>query len=294
MSTNFSICQIDDSSGELTPNSRNYERKYRVIADQTTEEVAVSEYVNDWLRDNSLKRLNTAYLTSVQVESQDNAQNKVWEVTVRWQKQNSEARGGTPPKQPPGIIEENFSISEQQVTKHWARQTAHYACTGEVASSFFGMVGQNGQGADISVGTQSFSLKRRYTYESVTSEVRHYWQSCTGKLNLFEFRGYAPGMVKFSGITGNTVTEYTGELIEVDGVVYERARNYFDVTFNFVVASVFTDTLEGATFTHNSHQCVWIETVPADDPDSGRTVDKPAAVHVSDVCNVVDFNGLIQ
>ncbi|MBR2584400.1 MAG: hypothetical protein IKE64_03070, partial [Thermoguttaceae bacterium] len=122
--------------------------------------------------------------------------------------------------------------------------------------------------------------------------VRNTWLNLFGCLNSDIFFAYEPGVVKFTGFSGQSVVEYDGTLTTIDGVIYQAAQVYYDITFSFQGKPIaINESIGGivcATVPGWAH--VWPEVVKVDDTDTGRTVEMPVAIHVSDIHRYAAFN----
>lgn len=287
MSITYTYDQIDESQGEITSNSVSYERKYRVFASETTEEINVINYINGQVA----RKVGSAFCDSISAEAQDGSQNKVWTVTVRWRRQQQN-QDTNYPKEQPLIYDESFQSSGERKHVDFAQSETVYTRTGHVGSQFYNRIGQNGEGTDVETPVFNFSLSRRFNYNDVTSTVRNQWLNLYGCLNSDMFFEFGPGIVKFVGFSGRTTIEYDGSLKTIDGVIYQAAQVYYDITFNFQCKPILVNQLVGGIACSEvpGWATPWVESVKVDDQNTGRTVDMPIAVHVADTNRYAAFS----
>lgn len=295
MSITYTYDQIDESQGELTTNAVSYERKYRVIASATAEEVDVIEYMNGRMAAAGLKKIARAYIDSISAEAQDGSQNKVWEVTVRWKNNAEKKEDPDYPKQDLGLLDESFQTQDNKTRVSFCSSERVYTKTGYSATTFYNRVGASGEGADISEAVYQFSLQKKFDYTEVNTALRELWLNLYGCVNSAPFRGFGAGVVRFVGFSGRSVVEYDGSTVVIGGVTYLAASAYYDVTFNFQCKSYRTNVDIGGIICAEvpgwAH--VWPETIKVDDPNTGRTVDMPIAIHVANLYPSADLNTLL-
>ena len=291
MSITFTHNQIDESQGELSSSAVSYERKYRVFASATAEEIDVVNYMNGQVS----RRVGNAFCESIQAEAQDGSQNKVWTVTVRWRKTYAKQEEPNYPKQDLGLFDESFQTQEERRKLSFCRSESVYTRSGYTGTGFYNRIGMNGEGAEVSCENYGFNLQRRFDYTLVNTTLRELWLNLYGCINSELFRGFAPGIVRFTGFSGRSVVEYDGSLITIDGETYQAAQAYYDVTFSFQCKPIEASReIGGITCTNVSGWAYpWVETIKVDDTTTGRTVDMPIAVHVAQVYRTADLNALL-
>ena len=292
MSIAFTHNQIDESQGEISANSTSYERKYRVIASDTAEEIDVVDYMNAQVA----RRVGWAFCDSIQAEAQTGSRNRVWTVTVRWRKEYKKREEPDYPKQDLGLYEESFQTQEERRKISFCRSESVYTRSGYTGTGFYNRIGVNGEGAEVSCENYGFNLQRRFDYTLVNSTLRDMWLNLYGCINSEPFRGFGAGIVRFTGFSGRSVVEYDGSLVTIDGETFQAAQAYYDVTFTFQCKPIEASReIGGITCTNVSGWAYpWDETIKVDDANTGRTVDMPIAVHVAQVYRTADLNALLS
>lgn len=287
MSITYTYDQIDESQGELSSSAVSYERKYRVIASDTAEEIDVINYINGQVS----RRVGNAFCESIQAEAQDGSQNKIWTVTVRWRKQYAKQEEPDYPKQDLGLLDETFQTQEDRKRVYYSHSETVYTRTGYSGSNVYNRIGMRGEGAEVGVATYQFSLSKRFDYTAVTPAMKNLWLDMFGCVNSAAFREFGPGVVRFVGFSGRAVVEYDGSLVTIDGVTYQAAQAFYDVTFNFQAKPVGDQTIGGIACANvPGWDYPWCETVKVDDPNTGMTVDMPTAVHISKLYPSADLS----
>lgn len=295
MSITYSYAQIDESQGELSTSAVSYERKYRVFADDTAEEIDVIEYLNGQLAAAGLKKIGKAYIDSISAEAQDGSENKVWELTVRWRNNANKKEDPDYPKQDLGLMDESFQTQDNKKKISYCHSETTYTRTGYTGTGFYNRIGQSGEGTEIGEAVYQFSLNRRFDYTEVNTTLKELWLNLYGCVNSAPFRGFGAGVVRFVGFSGRSVVEYDGSTTQIDGQTYLAAQAYYDVTFNFQAKSVQTNVdIGGITCATIPGWAVpWVESIKIDDHNTGRTIDYPICVHVANVYPTADLNALL-
>lgn len=288
MSITYSYDQIDESQGELSSSAVSYERKYRVVASDTAEEIDVINYLNGQVA----RKVGVAFCESISAEAQDGSQNKIWTVTVRWRKQYQNKREEPDyPKQDLGLLDETFQTQEERKRVYYSHAETVYSRSGYSGSNVYNRIGMSGEGAEVGAPTYTFSLNKRFDYTEVNAVMKNRWLNMFGCVNSAAFREFGPGVVRFVGFSGRAVVEYDGSLVTIGSTTYQAAQAYYDVTFNFQAKPIETQTIGGITCADVPGWAYpWTETIKVDDPNTGRTVDLPVAVHVANIYPSADLS----
>ena len=295
MSISYTYAQIDESHGELSASSVQYERKYRVFADATVEEVDVIEYITGQLAAAGLKNIGIAYIDSIKAEAQEGSENKVWEITVQWKNNAQKKEDPDYPKQDLGLMDESFQTQDNRKKISYCHSETTYTRSGYTGTGYYNRIGMHGEGTEIGEAVYQFSLNRRFDYTEVNTTLKELWLNLYGCVNSAPFRGFGAGVVRFVGFSGRSVVEYDGSVTVIDGRIYLAAQAYYDVTFNFQAKSVQTNVDYGGIICASvpgwAHP--WVDTIKVDDPNTGRTVDMPICVHIANVYPTADLNALL-
>lgn len=265
---------------------------YRYDTAKTVAQVKADVY--EWCEAN-YRDFGRRPISSINITQDESSLGDIWNVRVEWstRPRNEQQQNSNYPQQP-GPIQESFNSigSTAHITTAYA-ESATPVTLGDTAPPMYGGVNWNGdrfEGVDVVAPTFEFTLSHKYPYASVTSQVRNLWLSLVGTVNNTTFCDFAPGEVLYCGFSGQTVTEYDGELIAIDGVTYQKAKNYYQISHNFRCSpNVSNMSIGGITVSKLGWEYAWVLKMKYDDPDTGTTVEIPKAVYVDQVYRYADF-----
>lgn len=266
----------------------------RYATAQTLAEVKAD--VVSWCRSHQ-RDFDGRKLSAVNISQEEGSLGDVWSVHCEWstRPKNEQQQNNQYPQQPGVYPAETFSSIGGTAHVSQAYDEIGVAVDGGTAPSMFGGIGWNGdrfEGVDIIAPTFEFSLVYKYDYASITTAVRNSWLSLIGCVNNDSFAGFSPGEVLYCGFSGGSSTEYDGELINIDGTVYQKAKNYYNITHQFKCSpNVSNMSIAGVQINKLGWEYVWPLKRKFDDPDTGLTIEEPVAVYRDQVYRYASFQG---
>lgn len=254
--------------------------------------------VVSWCRSHQ-KDFDNRPLSSVNITQDESSLGDVWNVRVEWSTRpsNPQQQNSQYPQQPGVYPQESFSSIGGTAHVTQAFDEAGIMTDGITpAPPMYGGINWNGdrfEGVDIVAPTFEFSLVYKYDYNLVTTQVRNDWLSLVGCVNSDTFAGFSPGEVLYCGFSGGSSTEYDGELITIDGVTYQKAKNYYNITHQFKCSpNVYNMAIAGVQINKLGWEYVWALKAKYDDPDTGQTFEVPQAVYKDQVYRYAAFTGV--
>lgn len=237
-------------------------------------------------------------LSTVSISQEEGSLGDVWQVHCEWstRPKNEQQQNNQYPQQPGVYPQESFSSIGGTAHVSQAYDEVGICVDGVTpAPPMFGGIGWNGdrfEGIDIVSPTFEFNLAYKYPYDSITTAVRNNWLLLTGCVNSDSFAGFSPGEVLYCGFSGGSSTEYDGELINIDGTVYQKAKNYYNITHQFKCSpNVSNMSIAGVQINKLGWEYVWPLKRKYDDPDTGMTIEEPVAVYRDQVYRYASFQG---
>lgn len=237
-------------------------------------------------------------MAQVSISQEDGSLGNVWTATVEWSTRPKKQNQNQTYPQQPGCQQESFnSIGGTAHVTQGYYETRYYVDE-EIGypPDLNGGIGWNGdrfEGVDIVSPTFEFSLSHKYPYDTISPTIRNNWLSLVGCVNSDTFCSFPPGEVLYCGFSGGTSTEYDGELITIDGIIYQRAKNYYNITHNFKCSpNAPAMEIAGTTIEKYGWDYVWVLRSKYDDEDTGQTVEKPVGVYVDQVYKYAEFDGV--
>lgn len=265
---------------------------YRYDSAKTLSQVKTDVYA--WCEENYTD-FGRRPISSISINQDESSLGDVWSVRVEWSSRpkNQQQQNQNYPQEP-GPIQESFNSigSTAHVTTAYAER-ATPVNVGDTAPPMFCGINWNGdrfEGVDVVAPTFEFTLTHKYPYASVTSQVRNLWLSLIGTVNSVAFCNFSAGEVLYCGFSGQSVTEYDGELVLIDGVTYQKAHNFYQISHNFRCSPNVTNmSIGGTTVDKAGWEFAWVLKSKYDDPDTGATIEVPKAVYVDQVYRYTDF-----
>ena len=266
---------------------------YRYSSAKTLSEVQAD--VVEWCAANK-KDFGNRPLSSVQISQEESSLGDIWAVHVEWSSRpaNSQQQNQQYPQQP-GCVQEAFTAVGGTAHITTAFAETGVLIGGGTAPSMGCGIGWNGEkfeGVDVVAPSFEFNLTYKYPYNSLTSTIRNGWLSLVGTVNSDTFYDFAAGEVLYCGFSGSTSTEYDGELVVVDGVTYQKAHNFYNITHNFRCSpNVASMSIGGTTISKKGWEYAWVLREKRDDQNTGQTIEQPAAVYKNQVYRNAAFTG---
>jgi hypothetical protein len=194
----------------------------------------------------------------------------VWESSARYGKLEPKETG-----------ESSFSFDTGGNTTHITQSlqtVASYAPPGEDPPDFQGAIGVSGdsvEGTDITIPVYNFTETHYIPVALVTPAYKAALFFLTGKVNLFPFKGFAPGEVLFLGASGS-----------------QRGQEDWELTFRFASSPNVTGLTIGdiVGIDKRGWEYLWVRYEDAE--DANVLVKQPSAVYVEQVYPYGDFTGL--
>lgn len=257
---------------------------------------AVQADVRSWCQSHK-KDFGNRPLSAVTISQDESSLGNIWTAHIEWSSKpaNQQQQNAQYPQQPGVDPQESFNSIGGTAHIVTAFDEVGVLTDGITpAPPMYGGINWNGdryEGVDIVSPTFEFTLSHKYPYDSVTSQVRNAWLSLIGCVNLDTFWACAPGEVLYCGFSGQSVTEYDGSLVEIDGQVYQAAKNYYQISHNFRAnPNVASMTVAGVQISKLGWEYVWCLKSKYDDPTSGQTIEVPVAVYKDQVYRYANFS----
>jgi hypothetical protein len=154
-----------------------------------------------------------------------------------------------------------------------------YAPAGGTAPNHAGAIGvtdKSIEGVDIVIPVFNFSEVHYLSDATVSSKQATYF-SLTGKVNSATYKGYAAGELLFLGASGS-----------------KRDRDDWEMTFRFSASPNKTNLTVGTItgIAKKGWEYLWVQYEEDSDNDAKSLVKKPLAVHIEQVYDYADLNGL--
>lgn len=287
----FSINERYKDKHIVEPGSVRVTKEYELNSSERLTEAQAVQKFYDFIQANGLSYYLTKPLRRLDVSVTEGSWDRQWTAVLEWVGESSDISENGYPRQP-GPDQESFSSlgGTSRVTQAYS-ETRY----GSSAPNMQGGIGWNGdqfEGIDIVSPTFEFSIAHKYPYDDVTTAVRNSWLALVGCVNSDTFAGFAAGEVLYCGFSGSSVTEYDGTLITIDGVVYEKALNFYNITHNFKCSPNVTGmNIAGQSVNKKGWEYLWVLREKYDDSTSGRTIEIPVGVYVNQVYRTAAFTG---
>lgn len=257
---------------------------------------AVQSDVVSWCSSHQ-KDFGNRPLSAVTINQDESSLGDIWTAHIEWSSRpaNQQQQNQQYPQQP-GCDQESFTAVGGTAHITTAFAETGVLIGGGTAPSMACGIGWNGdrfEGVDVVSPTFEFQLSHKYPYNSITSAIRNGWLSLVGCVNSDTFYNFSPGEVLYCGFSGSTSTEYDGSLTIIDGVTYQAASNFYNITHNFKCSpNVASMSIGGTTISKLGWEYAWVLREKADDQSTGMTVEKPVAVYKNQVYRYAAFTGV--
>jgi len=236
-------------------------------------------------------------LSAVTINQDENSLGDVWTVHIEWSSRpaNQQQQNQQYPQQP-GCDQESFTSLGGTAHITTAFAETGVLIGGGTAPSMGCGIGWNGDkfdGVDIVSPTFEFQLTHKYPYNSITPTIRNGWLNLVGCVNSDTFWSFAAGEVLYCGFSGSSSTEYDGSLVTIDGVTYQAASNFYNITHNFKCSpNVASMSIGGTTISKLGWEYAWVMREKRDDQTTGQTIEQPVAVYKNQVYRYAAFTGV--
>lgn len=269
---------------------------YRYPSAKTVAQVKADVY--EWCAAN-YRDFGRRPISSINISQDESSLGDIWTARVEWStRPKNEAQKNDQYPQQPGCRQESFSSTGGTAHITTAFAEVGVAVYGGTAPSMGGGIAWDGDrftGVDVVSPTFEFSLSYKYPYETITSTIRNGWLSLIGVVNADSFCDFAAGEVLYLGFSGSSSTEYDGELITIDGVEYQKAHNYYNITHNFRCSPNVTGmSIGGTTINKLGWEYVWVLRQKTDDSTTGQTIEVPVAVYKDQVYRYANFANIFE
>ena len=291
MSVNFSINERFRDKHVVEPGAERVTKEFELnSSDRLNEAQAITKFWS-YIGTNNLRYYGGRPLKRLEVSVVDGSFDKQWVGVMEWISQSADIQQNYPRQ--PGVDPESFSSvgGTSRVTQAFA-ETVY----GTNAPAMNGGIGWNGdrfEGVDIVSPTFEFSKSHKYPYDDITTTVRNGWLSLVGCVNADAFAGFAAGAVLYCGFSGSTVTEYDGSTVVINGVTYQAAQNYYNITHQFKCSPNVTGmNIAGLSVNKLGWEYLWVLREKYDDSTTGKTFELPVGVYVDQVYRYANFYGV--
>jgi hypothetical protein len=193
----------------------------------------------------------------------------VWEVSVRYGKQEPKETGESSFSFDTGGVTAHITQSLATVSRHAPSGTAP-DCQGAI-----GVSTDSVEGTDITVPVYNFTETHYLDVAAVTGAYKAALFHLTGKVNNASFKGFAVGEVLFLGASGS-----------------QRGADDWEITYRFAASPNVTGLAVGAItgIAKKGWEYLWVRY--ADAEDQNILVKQPIAVYVEQVYQLGDFSAL--